>query len=428
MPTIGTADYSHATDKWFSDRISPRNLARYDGRNTQPMTDHQGKVEAILDGVAAEEPKGNKLGRLTDETARLIRESEVMKIVAPKEAGGYEAHPREFMEAVMKIGAVAPSAGWVSGVVGIHPFEFGQTDPRMIEDIWGSNQDAWTASPYAPTGVGRKVDGGYLLSGSWPFSTGSDHSDWFIFGGKEADENGVVADVPVIKHFVLPKTDAKPGFEPNSWEVMGLQGTGSHTVTLKDVFIPDYRAIDAIKLNTWQYADEFKPESALYHMPFGVMFSGTINCGTLAIAKGVIDRFSEYLATRKTAFGASASDSPFQLRALGIARADIEASMSHVLNDVTEMFDYVSKGNRLTPQQVSAARRNQVRATRRAYHAAQLAFEHGGGNATRLSNPMQQFWRDLSVGISHVSNVDEPTYRDAAMHELGIDVEIGMRI
>ncbi len=388
---------------------------------TQP-SEYQGRVTAVLDGLEAEAEKSDELGKLTDESVRLINQSGVMRLLGNTDFGGYEAHPAELMHACHQIGAVAPSAAWVSGVVGVHPFEFGQYDPRLQEEIWGPNgsrPDVWTASPYAPNGVGRRVDGGYVVNGHWSFSTGCDHSDWLILGGVVADEKGEKLSPPVIKHFVLPKSDAE--ILHDSWRVMGLAGTGSKDVVLTDVFIPEYRAIDGAKIRNGDYAREFVPEKDLYKIPMGIMFCYAVRASTLGIAQGVIDRFEEYTATRVSRFHGAAADSPFQTRALGMARADIQASKAHVLNEITEYYDFVKRGGEVKPEHTIELTNSGVRATKRAFFAAFEAYQRAGGNAARLDNPVQRFWRDLNVGMGHGCNVDEPTYQDAGLIAVGHD-------
>lgn len=385
-------------------------------------SEHQQRVLDVLDGLGAEAAESEKIGRLTDETARLLRQSQALRLLGNTDFGGFEAHPVEFIQAAHKIGAVAPSAAWVTGVVGVHAFEFGQCSPELQADIWGpngENPDVWTASPYAPQGVGKRVDGGYLLSGHWTFSTGCDHSDWFIFGGFVADENGEKLDPPVTKHFVLPTSDGE--ILQDSWQVMGLGGTGSKDVVLKDVFIPEYRAIDAAKMASGEYARQYVPEKNYYRIPQGMMFFSAIHAGTIGIAQGVIDRFEEYTATRvNPKLGKMAIDSPFQTRALGMIRADLAASKAHIISTVNEYVDYVMRGGEVRPVEDSVEVVNVgVRATKRAYYAAFEACQRAGGNAARLDNPLQRFWRDLCVGMGHVCNVDETAYQDAGLAAVG---------
>ncbi len=81
-------------------------------------------------------------------------------MLAPKEYGGYESHPREFAETAMGIGAMDGAAGWVSGIVGVHPWELAFFDRKAQDEVWGEDNDMWMASPYAPMGVATPTDGG----------------------------------------------------------------------------------------------------------------------------------------------------------------------------------------------------------------------------------------------------------------------------
>ena len=82
---------------------------------------------------------------LTASTAAAIRDAGMIKMLQPKRYGGREAMPREFAETVMGLAALDPAAGWVSGVVGVHPWQLGFADPRGQQAIWGEDDDTWMA-------------------------------------------------------------------------------------------------------------------------------------------------------------------------------------------------------------------------------------------------------------------------------------------
>lgn len=384
----------------------------------------QSNITGMADELAAEAEASDAQCRITDKSVRLLRESGVVRMLQPKEYGGYEAHPREFCETIMELTSKAPSIGWVAGVVGVHPFEFGQADPRLQEEIWGEDHDIWTASPYALIGTARRVDGGFVLNGRWPFSSGTDHCSWVVLGGRaEGDVPGEFAEP---YHFALPRSDYE--IVEDSWDVMGLRGTGSKDVIVREAFVPDYRAIQFGRLNALEYARTNRPGSPLYRLPWTLFFPTTIIVATLGIAEGVIHRFAEYCQVRVNRGGINAIDNPFQMAALGAASADIQASRLHVLSDLSALYDRVLRGEDITSDMQYEARRNQVRATRRASQAAQLVFQHVGGNAARMSNPVQRFWRDLSVAMGHVANVDDNVYAAHAAHTFGKPVPPGVNI
>jgi hypothetical protein len=99
-----------------------------------------------------------------------------------------------------------------------------------------------------------------------------------------------------------------------------------------------------------------------------------------------------------------------------------------VLSDITEAYDFVKRGGYITPAMQAKARVHQVRSVHRVTAAAAQLFKHAGGNASRLSNPIQRQWRDLSVALGHACNVEDPVYAAYAGSLFGIPVPKGVII
>ena len=152
--------------------------------------------------IRAEGVVGDEQMRLSAISAKHLRDSGIVRMLQPKEFGGLEAHPREFAETVMAVGALDGATGWVSGIVGVHPWELTFFDTRAQEEIWGDDNDMWMASPYAPMGVAVPVDGGYILNGRWSFSSGTDHCGWVMIGAAVGDKDGNRTDK--VLHVLLP--------------------------------------------------------------------------------------------------------------------------------------------------------------------------------------------------------------------------------
>ena len=373
------------------------------------------KVHKAADVLTEEAVPSDQIGRLTDRTAATLRETGLVRLLQPTEYSGYEAHPNDFLEAVMAVGAASPSAGWVAGVVGVHPWEIAMMDPRLQEEIWGTDPDTWTASPYAPMGRARRVDGGFLFTGRWPYSTGTDHADWVILGGFVGDPAAAVGP-PDIRHFVIPRADYE--IVEDSWNVMGLVGTGSKDVRMTDVFIPDYRVVEAgpMLAGAYEHRQEGK---GLYRMKFPLVFSAAISAGTQGIAQGALSAYRDYVSQRVSADGIVAKTDSTQLVLYGEAAADVAASRCHLLASTAELYDYVSKGGEVTRSQRLTFRRDQVRASRRAVDAIDRLFKVTGASGIRTDFPNQRYWRDMQVGLSHICNVAENIYAGWATDDLG---------
>src|SRR5579859_3666740 len=229
------------------------------------------KVAELAPRLVATAEETERLGRLSDESVKLVREAGVMRLVQPADFGGFAAHPRDFAEAVMAVAANCGSTGWVCGVGGVHPWEMALMDRKLQEEVWGGSADTWIASPYAPQGIATPVDGGYILRGRWNFSSGTDHAEWLFLGALVADASGVPAQPVTVLHVVLPRPDYT--IVDDSWDVIGLCGTGSKDIIVDGAFIPSYRTINSEDVMTGDVAATRAGRAdTVYRLPFWAMF------------------------------------------------------------------------------------------------------------------------------------------------------------
>jgi len=388
-------------------------------------TDVLTRIEALAEYFAANGRANEDAGQLTDEVAGKLKDTGVVRMLQPKRFGGMESHPVDFMKAVLAAGSADAATGWVAGVVGVHPHELAQADLRLQEELWGEDIDTWVASPYAPMGVARPVEGGYIFNGHWKFSSGTDHCQWVMIGGFVANPDGT-PNRGDIRHFCLPRADYE--ILQDSWQVMGLKGTGSKDLVVKDVFVPDYRVIAQDEIVSGTAARALGLDNPLYSIPRGVMFSGAIVTGTLAIAQGALGAALAFNSRRVQMGGKQSSTDTFQLQAVGKAAADIQSSIYHVLGDFERVYDYAATGKTVPVEMRLEVRRNQVRATHRALAAVDDLFLHAGGGSLHLDQPLQRFWRDMHAGMNHIVNVAEPWYANWSLDYFGHDLPAGTKL
>ncbi|MCD2145668.1 acyl-CoA dehydrogenase family protein [Gordonia paraffinivorans] len=375
------------------------------------------------DELRAGADESERLGRLSDGVAKQLRRSGIIRLLQRKKYDGYEAHPREFAETVMKAASIYGSAGWIGGIVGVHPWQLAFADPKVQDEVLGGDTDTWQASPYMPGGVAIPVEGGFRLTGRWQFSSGTDHCDWIFLGAMVGDSEGKPLMPPTGLHVILPRADYE--IVEDSWDVVGLRGTGSKDIVVTDSFIPEYRVMRSAEVIDGTAAKEYGVTETLYKMPWSTMFPLGITAATIGICEGVLAAGVDYQRERVGAAGTKIKDDPYVLHSLGEAAAEIDAARQQLLSNVDRIFDLVDAGKEIDFETRATARRNQIRSAWRAVRAADEIFDHSGGNALRMDNPLQRFWRDAHAGIHHAIHVTSTTYHAAALASLGVEVPAG---
>ncbi|MEU9456189.1 hydroxylase [Streptomyces sp. NPDC048277] len=385
-----------------------------------------GRVEESGPELAALADENESLGRLSDRTVQLLRSAGVIRLLQPKEYGGFAAHPRDFAEAVMAVARHDGAAGWVCGVVGVHPWELAQMDPRLAHEVWGDDPDTWIASPYMPNGIAEPVDGGYVLSGRWPFSSGSDHCRWDFLGALLGDGTGRPAGPVTVLHVVLPRSDYE--IVDGTWDVIGLSGTGSKDVVVDKAFIPEHRAIRQESVQEGAAAEAVGLTEPLYRLPFASMFPLGITAAVIGICEGALAVHLAQQRDRVAVTGVQVRDDPYVLYAAGEAAAEIAASRVQLIDGISRLYDQVESGRPVTIEDRADVRRNQVRCAWRAVSALDEIFARSGGNAIRRGNPIQRYWRDAHVGLQHMIHVPGTAYHANALARMGLELPEAMRV
>lgn len=401
------------------------------------------RIEVRADAIAAEGPRSEELGRLTDTAAALLRETGVMRMLAPTSHHGYASHPSDWARAVMRLASLDGATGWIAGIVGVHPWELALMPPAIRDLVWGhpdaptahAHPDVWVGSPYAPMGTLTPISapdtgeetGEYSFNGHWQFSSGTDHCDWLFLGALATDPHGRPhLDPPQLIHALIPRRDYT--IVEDSWDVVGLQGTGSKDITVTDAVIPAAHTLryDHLVNGTAQAAEHVT--DLVHQMPFSAMFSLGITSAVIGIAEGGLRHHLTAQAARTHITGKSAANDPYAMPAIAAAAADIEASRASLLASIDRIYDDVAAGHRHTFDERVQHRNIQVAAAWRAVRALDDIVARAGGNGMRRHHPLQRFWRDAHMGLTHAIHVPGPVQHAAALASIDAPVPGHLRV
>ncbi|MDA8044835.1 MAG: acyl-CoA dehydrogenase [Actinomycetota bacterium] len=352
--------------------------------------------------------------RLSETTAKILRETGAMRLIQPARYGGLEADPRCFVEAMMTAAEYDGAAGWVLGVVGVHNWHIGLYPDSVQQEVWGADPDTWISSSYNYVGKARRVAGGFRLTGRWGFSSGCEHAGWVFVGGVVFDDH----DQPLeMRHFLLPRADYEI---IDVWNVAGLCGSGSNDIKVEDSFVPDARSMSWPDLQAHKCPGTEVNTSPLFRVPWGSMFLNAVTAPLVGMARGMLDESVALVKQRMAGYlPPGPPTGPFDAKrmwpAVSMARlaevsSDIDSARLQMLDNLGDVYEHVldrpdRAGPAAVPLEVRArARRDQVMAARRATDAANTIFSLAGGRGLSLKSPVQRLWRDTQAGAHHVVN------------------------
>ncbi|MGQ4600092.1 3-hydroxy-9,10-secoandrosta-1,3,5(10)-triene-9,17-dione monooxygenase oxygenase subunit [Nocardia sp. R6R-6] len=379
------------------------------------------RVEALLPMLRERAQEAEDLRRIPDESMKALQETGFFRLLQPEQWGGHAADPVVFYDTVRKIAAACGSTGWVAGIVGVHNWHLALFPQQAQEDVWGEDTEVRISSSYAPMGAGTAVDGGYIVSGAWAWSSGCDHASWAVLGG------------PVIKNsrpvdfgsFLIPRRDYRID---DVWNVVGLRGTGSNTVVVENIFVPSYRFLSFRAMTELRSPGLEQNTDPVYKMPWGTIHPTTISAPIVGMAYGAYEAHVEHQGKRVRAAyaGEKTKDDPFAKVRIAEAASDIDAAWRQLSGNVADEYALLVAGKQIPFDLRVRARRDQVRATCRSIAAIDKLFESSGATALANDTPLQRFWRDAHAGRVHAANDPERAYLMYGTHEFGLPVTDGM--
>lgn len=365
--------------------------------------------------------------RLSDRSAKILRETGVMRLAQPARYGGLEADPRVFVEAMMLASQYDGAAGWVLGVVGVHNWHIGLYADEVQAEVWGDDPDTWISSSYNYVGKATRVDGGFNLTGRWSFSSGCEHARWVFVGGFVYDDEGRPVE---MRHFLLPRADYEI---VDVWHVAGLSGSGSNDIVVNDAFLPDAHTMSWPDLKAHRCPGVEVNTAPLFRVPWGSMFLNAVTAPLVGMAKGMLDesvalvkqRVSGYIPPGPTAspFDAKRIWPAVTMSKLAEASAEIDAARVQMLDNLGDVFSYAQEGQEAPLEVRARARRDQVMAASRATGAANTIFSLAGGRGLSLKSPIQRLWRDAQAGAHHVVNGSDQALTSYGAFLMGEPIE-----
>ena len=319
----------------------------------------------------------------------------------PKRFGGMELPFVAVVDIVAELARGCPSTAWNVGNLGCHHWILGYYEPETQHEIWDQNPDVLIASSIAlAAGRGRKTKDGFVVSGRWPFSSGVDNSDWNMLAVTVYDDDGKT---PVDWRLcVVPKSDYRI---IDTWYAMGMIGTGSKDIEVKEVFVPERRALalQRCRGGNDHPGGKLNP-GPLFRIPIVASAGHPLSATALGTAEGAFEHVREIFGKRVGTYtGAKVSD--FQAVQVKLARTRcLIDSARYLMRESAIAFDECAERGLVPDLETKLRYRAQnAFAVAQSREAVETLWSFYGANAIYTRDPLQRYLRDVQAASQHFS-------------------------
>jgi 3-hydroxy-9,10-secoandrosta-1,3,5(10)-triene-9,17-dione monooxygenase len=372
------------------------------------------RARALLPALKQREPAALAARDVSAETITDFRAAGLIDLLKPRRFGGQEVSPNVFSETVQELALGCASSAWVYAVLVEHSWLAASFPEQAQIDMWGTNPDAVASSSLAPRGTTVWVEGGYRLSGRWPFSSGSAHAQWAIIGAfVETDGR------KDVRLMLVPMRDIAI---IDDWHVLGLLATGSRTLELNDVFVPEHRTVALADLNRGTSPGrDVHPHYPLLRAPRALLAVFSQSPVAISLGRRALDLVVGGLKHRNLRTGGRADQSELIQSKLAESAAEIDMATLVLSNARRVAVAAMESGEPISAEQVTTARRDVAFALRYVRIAVERLCSLTGAQWLYDESPLQAILRDVMATSLHLTANFDLAMVTWARVKLGID-------
>ena len=319
------------------------------------------------------------------------------RVLQPRRWGGYEMDLGTFYDIEMALGEGDMSSGWTYGVLGVVSWFLGVMDDRAAQEVWGDDTTTLICSSTMPAGKATAVDGGFRLAGYWRYASGCEHCGWALLGGMVHVDNTP----PDWRFFLVPRRDYQT---VDTWQVAGLQGTGSIDVILDDVFVPAYRTQRLQDNFLLRGAGQALNTSSLYRLPFGQIFVRGVSTAGMGALQAMLAALIDFSRDRVSRAGGRSAENPFVQLLCAETAAAIDEMRTTLHRNFATLHDYARRSE-TPPLELRLQHKFQSSAViERCTLLASRIFKSTGAAGLSDELPFGRILADLMAARQHISN------------------------
>lgn len=355
------------------------------------------RITALQPSLRERAPEGEELRRVPDASIDELRAAGAFRIGMPKRYGGYEGNTQDMLDAAATAAYGDGGAAWVVTLANVCGWLASLFSRQAQDDIWGNDPDALVTGVLAPTATAVRVEGGYRVTGSWGYNSGSVFATWAGLGIPIPNEAGEIVSQGLV---LIPRTDYEI---EDTWFVAGMRASASNTIIANDVFVPDHRVLLVPEALEGKYANEYLADEPTRRSAFVPLLAIVLIGAQLGLARAALDYVIEKTHGKPISYSFIEEKSTSVGVQIKVARAAqlLDSAELHAQRAARTIDEAAVAGP--YPDPVTRARVRADTATVSEYVLEvinSLISVHGAG-AFAETNRLQRIWRDANVAARH---------------------------
>ena len=337
---------------------------------------------------------------LPPELLAALFDAGLFKMLLPRSCGGEEGDPVTFVAAIEEIAKADASTAWCIAQASGCSIAAAYIEPAVAKEIFAARDAVVAWGPVGPTVRATAVDGGYRVTGTWSYASGSRHAQWLGGHSPLVNADGkpcLGADGrPTERTVLFRKSEA---VVKDVWQVVGLKGTGSDSYTVTDLFVP------ARYTFTRESAADRRETGPLYRFTTYQIYGAAFAAVALGIARATLDAFIQIATTKVPMLGSKPlRDNPVVQSKVAVAEAQWQSSRAYLMQALRDMWDAASGGESATLQQRAQLRLAAVHASHQAKEVVEVAYHFAGGTAIFENQAFERRLRDIHAVTQQVQS------------------------
>ena len=375
-------------------RVSDLRVAR-DTPAAADLIERARHLRAIIERAA---PQTERQRELSPELLNELHGAELFRLLLPRSVGGHELEPATYLQVIEEIAKADGSTAWCVAQASGCSMSAAYLAPEIARELFGAADAVLAWGPSGPNAKAVKVDGGYRVTGTWMFASGSRHAQWLGGHSPVVDaQDAAVAGAdgkPLERTVLFPKSSAAV---TDVWHVVGLKGTGSDTYSVTDLFVPEEYSF------TREAADDRREPGPLYRFTtfqlYGVGFAGV----ALGLGRACLDAFIGLAGVKAPkAYAKLLRENAVIQGQVALSEAKLQSARAFLLQVLHEMWKTAARGEEFTIAQRAALRLAGTYAVHQAKDVVDTVYHAAGATAIFESNPFERRFRDVHTVIQQI--------------------------